>query len=82
MRTELKRVGAVDELNNGYLAVKQRFFRPIDLDEQLERALDQALRGLALCVDHNTGNTPENSWVERLAYSTKIRMSTRSICTG
>lgn len=75
MRTELKRVGAVEELKSGQLAVRQRFFRPFDQDEQLERALGQALRGLGLSVDHNIGQSQEDSWVERLAYSTKIRTS-------
>ena len=75
MRTELKRVGAIEELDNGLLKVRQRYFRPVEQDDQLERALAQALRGLALSVNHNIGQTPDDSWVERLAYSTKIRTS-------
>jgi hypothetical protein len=75
MRTELKRVGAIEESESGELLVKKRYFRPIEKEEQLERALSQAVYGLALAVDHNLDEKPEESWVERLAYSTKIRAS-------
>ena len=73
MRTELKRVGAVEEVGNGRLKVRKRYFRPIEKEDQLERALSQALYGLALTVDHNLDESPDHSWVERLAYSTKIK---------
>jgi len=73
MRTELKRVGAVEEYEDGRLRVVKRYFRPFDRDEQLERALGQALYGMAITINHNLGESPQNSWVERLAYSTKIK---------
>ncbi|NIP52150.1 MAG: hypothetical protein GWN81_20585 [Phycisphaerae bacterium] len=75
MRTELKRVNAISEHQDGTLTVIKRFFRPYDLDDQLQRSLGQALHGLALAVDHNLGRPPDDCWVERLAYSTKIRSS-------
>jgi hypothetical protein len=75
MRTELRRVGAIEEDERGELIVLKRFFRPIEIDDQLQRALGQAMYGLALTVDHNLGLSAEQSWVERLAYSTKIRAS-------
>ena len=75
MRTELKRVGAVTEGENGELTVKKRYFRPFEIDEQLERSLSQATYGLGLAVDHNLGTPSDKAWVERIAYSTKIRAS-------
>lgn len=78
MRTELKRVGALDENEHGDLTVTKKYFRPVERDDQLKRALSQALYGLALAIDHNLGETDEKSWVERLAYSTRIRSNDRS----
>jgi len=73
MRTELKRVGALEETAPGVVRVVKRYFRPVEKEEQLERALGQAIYGLGLNLNHNLGQSPENSWVERIAYSTKIR---------
>lgn len=78
MRTELKRVGALDENDRGDLIVIKKYFRPVDQDDQLKRALSQALYGLALTIDHNLGETDEQSWVERLAFSTRIRANDSS----
>ena len=73
MRTELKRVGAVSEDDSGQLTVQMKFFRPFDRDEQLQRALSQALYGLALNINHNMARDIDESWVERTAFSTRIR---------
>lgn len=78
MRTELKRVGALEEDERGDLTVTKKYFRPVDRDDQLKRALGQAMYGLALAIDHNLGETDERSWVERLAFSTRIRINDRS----
>jgi hypothetical protein len=75
MRTELKRVEAIAESEDGSLRVVKRFFRPVELDDQLERALSQAIYGLGQAVNHNMGASADDSWVERIAYSTKIRPS-------
>ena len=73
MRTELKRVGAVEETDSGLLNVKKRYFRPIDQDEQLRRALNSAIYGLSLAIDHNLGEVADKSWVERIAFSAQIQ---------
>ncbi len=78
MRTELKRVGAVCEDDSGRLTVQTKFFRPFDRDEQLQRALSQALYGLALNIDHNIARAVDESWVERTAFSTRIRREDNS----
>jgi hypothetical protein len=73
MRTELKRVGAVSEDNEGRLTVQTKHFRPTDREGQLQRALSQDLFGLALTIGHNITSDAESSWVERTAFSTQIR---------
>jgi len=74
MRTELKRVGAVTDDDSGRLTVQMKFFRPFDLDEQMARALSQAMYGLALNIDHNIATRDRSeTWVERTAYSAHIR---------
>ena len=74
MRTELKRVGAVTDDDSGRLTVQMKFFRPFDLDEQMARALSQAMYGLALNIDHNiAARDRSETWVERTAYSARIR---------
>jgi len=73
MRTELKRVGAIAENDSGRLTVQMKYFRPYDLDEQMARALSQAMYGLALNIDHNIARDRSETWVERTAFSTRIR---------
>lgn len=73
MRTELKRVGAVTEDEHSRLKVQMKDFRPIEREDQVQRALGMALYGLALSIDHNLNVDPEDNWVERLAFSTRIR---------
>jgi len=78
MRTELKRVGAIAENDSGRLTVQMKFFRPFDLDEQMARALSQAMYGLALNIDHNIARDRSEAWVERTAFSTRIRAGDNS----
>jgi hypothetical protein len=73
MRTELKRVSAIIENESGELTVTKKYFRPVDQDDQLKRALSQAIYGLAVAIDHNLGETDDQTWVERIAFSTRIR---------
>jgi Family of unknown function (DUF6502) len=73
MRTELKRVGAVAESEDGHLTVTKRYFRPIGEQAQLQRALGQAMYGIANTINHNLGRPEEKSWIERIAYSQNIR---------
>jgi len=73
MRTELKRVGAITEEEDGRLVVQMKDFRPVEREDQVQRALGLALYGLALSIDHNLNGDKEENWVERLAFSTRIR---------
>jgi hypothetical protein len=78
MRTELKRVGAVQEDSDGYLVVIKRYFRPAGEYVQLQRALGQALYGIANTINHNVGAAEERAWTERIAYSQYIREPDRN----
>jgi len=73
LRTELKRVGAIAEDESGRLTVQKKYFRPFDQDEQLQRALSQAVYGLALNINRNITHEVDERWVERTAFSTRIR---------
>jgi len=73
MRTELKRVGAITDDDSGRLTVQMKDFRPIEMEDQVQRALGLALYGLALSINHNLNEKQEDKWVERLAFSTRIR---------
>jgi hypothetical protein len=75
MRTELKRVGAVSEDDRGRLTVMVKAFRPIEKEDQIRRALGMAFFGLASAIDHNLATEADDNWVERLAFSTRIRRS-------
>ena len=78
MRTELKRVGAIVESDDGYLTVTKRYFRPVSEQAQLQRALGQAMYGIANTINHNLGQSEDKSWVERIAYSQSIREPDRN----
>lgn len=78
MRTELKRVGAVQEDDRGYLTVVKRYSRPAGEYVQLQRALGQALYGIANTINHNVGASEDKSWTERIAYSQYIRAPDRN----
>jgi Family of unknown function (DUF6502) len=78
MRTELKRVGAIVESDDGHLTVTKRYFRPVSEQAQLQRALGQAMYGIANTINHNLGQSEDKSWVERIAYSQSIREPDRN----
>lgn len=78
MRTELRRVGAIEEDALGMLRVTKRYFRPVDSDEQLKRALSQAIYGLSHTINHNLGAAEKESWVERVAFTNRIRIEDKS----
>lgn len=73
MRTELVRVGAVTTDESGRLTVQMKGFLPIEREDQLQRALGLAMYGLGLTINHNLDSVPDDKWVERLAFSTRIR---------
>lgn len=77
MRTELRRVGSVEENEDGELSVKLRSFWPADEAGKLESALVHHVYPLLSTVAHNTD--PENTSVDAqfAAYSVNIRAEDR-----
>jgi len=76
MRTELKRVGAVDENKQGDLRVITRVIRPVGEYEKLITAVVHAMYPLAATIAHNVNFERENeSWSQFSAYSRSIRKS-------
>lgn len=73
MRTELKRVKAVEEVPGGTLVVKRRHIRAVETEKLVQFALGTALLGLANTINFNIGKTEENSWVQRVATTRRIR---------
>jgi hypothetical protein len=59
MRTELKRIGAVQELEGGELMVLKREFVPPGLDDRLALGLDSIIQSAAETLSHNCD--PENA---------------------
>jgi hypothetical protein len=73
MRTELKRVNAIEEGPDGSLQVKRRHIRAVETEELVQFALGTALFGLANTINHNIGDSEEKAWVQRVATTTRIR---------
>jgi hypothetical protein len=74
MRTELKRVGAVQELESGQLKAVSRSVVGIDDHEKLVRGLVHVLYPAALAMDHNISTNGQNdSWVHMSAYTKYVR---------
>ena len=78
MRTEMKRVGVVEEDEDGYLRVVSRGFRPSTSHENLLTLLVHGAYALMTNVANNTN--PERvgeTWAHRIAFSTTVRKGDR-----
>ena len=76
MRTELKRVGAVQETTDGYLKVISRTLHPKGAHEKLVTALVHAVYPLISTVAHNVNPDREGEgWAQMSTYSQTIRKS-------
>lgn len=74
MRTELKRVGSIEELKDGSLAPVRRDVTPPGIDEKLIHGLVGGLYPLALNVAHNTDPRNEgNTWTQKRAMTKYVR---------
>jgi hypothetical protein len=74
MRTELKRVGAVEEDANGNLRAISRTIHPTGLHDKLVAGLVHAVYPLLSTVEHNVNpNRKDDSWAQISAYSQSIR---------
>jgi hypothetical protein len=74
MRTELKRVGAVEEDQDGNLTAVNRTIHPDGPQEKLVTALIHAVYPLISTIAHNVNPDREgDSWAQISAYSQSIR---------
>lgn len=86
MRTELKRVGAIEEGSDGSLTVVNRTVHPIGAHEKLVAALVHAIYPLVSTVSHNVNPEREtDSWAQMSTFSQSIRKTDvprlRRICS-
>ncbi len=74
MRTELKRIGAVEELDSGQLKAVSRSVVGIDDHEKLVRGLAHVMYPAALAMVHNISEESEkDSWVHLSAFTQSVR---------
>lgn len=73
LRTELKRIGAVKEDNDGTLTVLQKNFTPANLDEKLVNSIAISLRALASTVAFNSNpNRQGLGRIERIVVTDRL----------
>ena len=73
MRTELKRVGAIEEDDQGNLYVLKRTFRPEGDHESLVASLIHGVYPLIATVSHNTDSSRQDStWAQRHAFTQAV----------
>lgn len=76
MRTELKRVGAVEEDGDGKLKVVSRTLFPLGKHEKLITAVVHAIYPLIATVAHNVNSArDEDSWAQMATHTQSIRKS-------
>jgi hypothetical protein len=74
MRTELKRIKAVEELDSGSLRVLKRNVSGMDVHDRLITGLARVIYPAALTLAHNTSDkSGANTWVMRNAVTTRVR---------
>ncbi|MCI0517590.1 MAG: DUF6502 family protein [Woeseiaceae bacterium] len=74
MRTELKRIKAVEELDDGSLRVLKRNVSGLDVHEKLIAGLAISLYPVALAIAHNTNTkSDDESWILRTTATDRIR---------
>ena len=74
MRTELRRINAIEELPDGRLRVLKRNVSGLDVHDRLVTGLARVIYPAALTLSHNTNaSTGENTWVQRNAVTSSIR---------
>ena len=71
MRTELKRVGAVEEGDDGRLHVTRRSIHPADEHDKLLMLLVHGAYTMLTNISHNTDpSTTSDSWASKIAFTT------------
>ncbi len=73
MRTELKRINAVEESENGTLHILKRNVSGLDVHDRLIAGLAQVLYPAATTLAHNTQPNSNATWVSRTAVTRYVR---------
>jgi hypothetical protein len=72
MRTELKRINAVVETQEGNLKALKRNVSALDVHERLVTGLARVLYPAALTIAHNTSHE-NDTWIQRVVYTEGVR---------
>lgn len=76
MRTEMKRVGAIVEGDDGLLTVVERTFRPSGDHDTLVTTLIHAVYPVLSNIVHNTDpERTEDTWANRVAFTQSLKLS-------
>lgn len=79
MRTELKRIGAIEELSDGRLKILRRNVSNLSDHDRLINALAHQIFAQNTTAEHNCSlNNKENLWVQRTVVTKNIRSSDRA----
>ena len=74
MRTELKRIGAIQETEEGLLRPLKRYAVAAGTDDMLVTGLVRGIRTIGLSIAHNTNpDRTDNAWVQRTVSTASVR---------
>ena len=75
MRTEMKRVGAVSEDEDGNLTVTSRAFEPASSHQKLQTLLAHGAYPMLCNIEYNTRDlkSHEGTWAHRIAFTQSVR---------
>jgi hypothetical protein len=72
MRTELRRINAIEETESGELRVLKRNVSGLDVHEKLIAGLARVLYPAAVTIAHNTSHKNE-TWIQRIVFTESVR---------
>jgi Family of unknown function (DUF6502) len=72
MRTELRRINAIEETESGDLRVLKRNVSGLDVHEKLIAGLAHVLYPAAVTIAHNTSNRTD-TWIQRIVFTESVR---------
>ena len=73
MRTELKRIQAIEELDDGQLRILKRNVSGLDVNERLANGLATVMYPAAVTLALNTSPPAEETWIHRTAATRYVR---------
>jgi hypothetical protein len=72
MRTELRRINAIEEIESGDLRVLKRNVSGLDVHEKLIAGLARVLYPAAVTIAHNTSHK-NDTWIQRIVFTESVR---------